>query len=152
MAKIHEPKLMFWEETIGFVMNSNFINIRNILLVSFIFMVGVYGCSANKDKPGAAILAYQQALIGGDYSKLANLSCSAWESQAKTDFDSFAAVKATLQDANCQSSSVEDNSAMVTCSGKIVANYGNEVLEIDLAAQTYQAVLEGGDWRMCGYR
>jgi len=47
---------------------------------------------------------------------------------------------------------VEGNSAIVACTGKIVANYGNEVLEIDLAAQKYQAVFEGGEWRMCGYR
>ncbi len=133
-------------------MNLIFYEMKNILLVSIILIISATGCSENKDQPGTAILAYQKALIGGDFSKLANLSCSAWESQAKTDFDSFAAVKATLQDASCQSTSVEDNSAVVTCSGKIVANYGNEVLEIDLAAQTYQAVLEGGDWRMCGYR
>lgn len=117
-----------------------------------IFAFVIPGCSVNNDEPGSAILAYQQALIGGDYNKLANLSCSAWESQAKTDFDSFAAVTATLQDANCQATTVEENSAIVACTGKIVANYGNEVLEIDLAAQIYQAVFEGGDWRMCGYR
>lgn len=112
----------------------------------------VFGCSSKKDLAGSAILAYHQALISGNYNKLANLSCSSWESQAKTDFDSFAAVNAVLQDAQCQSQAVEENSAIVSCTGKIIANYGNEVLEIDLSAQTYQAVFEGGEWRMCGYR
>lgn len=121
-------------------------------ILVILFALIVYGCSENSDKPGSAILAYQQALIGGDFNKLANLSCSTWESQAKTDFDSFAAVSATLKDASCQSAAVNENSAIVTCSGKIIANYGNEVLEIDLADQTYQAVFEGGDWRMCGYQ
>ena len=35
---------------------------------------------------------------------------------------------------------------------KIVANYGNEVLELDLSERSYQVVEEGGEWRMCGYR
>ncbi|MEN6300971.1 MAG: hypothetical protein ABFD51_13840 [Anaerolineaceae bacterium] len=121
-------------------------------LFSLISIFLLCGCSSKNDAPGTAILSYQQALIGGDYNKLANLSCAAWESQAKTDFDSFAAVTASLQDAKCQSLTVEGNSAIVACTGKIVANYGNEVLEIDLAAQKYQAVFEGGEWRMCGYR
>jgi hypothetical protein len=133
-------------------MNSPHNNSGKLISIFVFFTMFMCGCAVNKDKPGAAILAYQQALIGGDYSKLANLSCSDWESQAKTDFDSFAAVKATLQDASCQSTTVENNSAIVACTGKIVANYGNEVLEIDLATQSYQAIFEGGDWRMCGYR
>lgn len=123
-----------------------------ILVISCFVIFGLYGCSRKTDAPGSAILNYQQALIGGDYNRLANLSCSSWENQAKTDFDSFAAVKATLQDANCQTLSLEEDSAIVTCTGKIVANYGNEVLEIDLAAQYYNAEYEGGEWRMCGYR
>ena len=40
---------------------------------------------------------------------------------------------------------------LVGCTGTIVANYGNEVLEINLADQTYKAAFEGGEWRMCGY-
>jgi len=123
-----------------------------IRFIAVLLIFSISSCSGNKDEAGAAILAYQQALIGGDFNKLANLSCSSWESQAKTDFDSFAAVNASLDEANCQSTSSEGDSAVVTCSGKIVANYGNEILEIDLSAQTYQAVFEGGEWRMCGYR
>lgn len=124
-----------------------------IRIILIFLLLTLCSCSENKkDEAGAAILAYQQALIENDYNKLANLSCAAWESQAKIDFDSFAAVNATLQDASCQSTEIQNNSAIVTCSGKIIANYGNEVLEIDLSTQSYQAIYEGGDWRMCGYR
>ncbi|NMC11491.1 MAG: hypothetical protein GYA34_01255 [Chloroflexi bacterium] len=123
-----------------------------LVILILILVSLVPGCSNKKDLPGLAVLAYHQALISGDYNQLANLSCNSWESQAKTDFDSFAAVNAVLQDAQCQSQTVEGNSAVVACTGKIIANYGNEVLEIDLSAQTYQAEFEGGEWRMCGYR
>ena len=41
---------------------------------------------------------------------------------------------------------------IVSCEGVIIANYGNEVLEINLADQNYLSIFEGGEWRMCGYR
>jgi len=40
----------------------------------------------------------------------------------------------------------------VSCTGTITANYGNEVLEIDLSERTYQVVFEAGERRMCGCR
>ena len=33
----------------------------------------------------------------------------------------------------------------------IIANYGAEDLEIDVAEQAYRTVQEGGQWRVCGY-
>ena len=113
----------------------------------------VVGCIVNQSYGAAhAIEAYYHALISKDYNQLANLSCAAWESNAKTDYDSFAAVNASLENLACQNNGKDGGFTLVSCNGKIVANYGNEILEIDLSKQTYKAIEEGGDWRMCGYQ
>lgn len=87
-----------------------------------------------------------------DENQLVLSSCAAWEAQAKTELASFSAVSVSLEDASCTESSEDGDYTLVSCTGKIVANYGNEILEIDLADRTYQAVYEAGEWRMCGYR
>ncbi len=69
-----------------------------------------------------------------------------------TELESFTAVTVTLQDLACQESGKDGETRLIECSGKIVANYGNEVLEITLSERIYQAVYEAGEWRMCGYR
>jgi hypothetical protein len=61
-------------------------------------------------------------------------------------------VTITLEELSCQEDQVIGEFTLVQCTGTIVANYGNEILEINLADQTYQAVFEGGEWRMCGYK
>ncbi len=110
-------------------------------------------CSgAAQSGPGAAVLSYLQALIDRDSARLAALSCPDWEAAAQLELESFAAVTVTLEEASCQESGADGETTLVSCTGKIVANYGNEVLELDLAERTYQVVQQGGDWLMCGYR
>jgi hypothetical protein len=113
---------------------------------------GLVACSQNSTSQAPlAVENYYKALIDKDYNRMVSNSCAAWESQAKTDFDSFAAVTANLMDIHCEIAGQEDNGQIVACSGKIVANYGNEVLEIDLSKQNYLVIQESGAWRMCGY-
>ncbi len=81
-----------------------------------------------------------------------NQACAQWESQAKLEFDSFAAVKVALEGPGCSETGQDGSVSLVNCSGKIIASYGEEDLIIDLAERTYQVVNEGGEWRMCGYR
>jgi hypothetical protein len=124
-----------------------------ILVIMFIFSQSLLACSQNPTSQApSAVENYYKALIDKDYNRMVSNSCAAWESQAKTDFDSFAAVTATLMDIHCETTSQENNDQIVACSGKIVANYGNESLEIDLSKQNYLVVQESGEWRMCGYR
>ncbi len=84
--------------------------------------------------------------------RVSTLSCAGWESQARTELESFSAVTVTIENPACQESGIDGELTLVSCTGKIVANYGNEVLEIDLADRTYLSANEGGEWRMCGYR
>lgn len=100
----------------------------------------------------AAIEAYQQGLVAKDADRLANLSCAAWEANARTELASFGAVATTLEEVECHEAGEDENFTLVTCTGKILADYNGEILEIDLAERTYQAVYEAGDWRMCGYQ
>jgi hypothetical protein len=126
---------------------------RWVIFLLFIAMLaGVSACSNDSDGPVSAIQAYNQALVNGDANQLSTLSCSDWEADAQNELASFAAVKVSLENMACSQAQEDGDTVLVSCTGKIVANYGNEVLEIDLADRLYQAVLEGGDWRMCGYR
>jgi hypothetical protein len=121
-----------------------------VLMLLFI----VLAACANQSSSGApaAIAAYFESLVVKDVNQLVNVSCSAWEANARDELRTFDAVAITLQDLKCLESGQDGETTLVSCTGKIVANYGNEVLEINLADRDYQAVKEGGEWRMCGYR
>ena len=121
-----------------------------ILLVLGI-LASVTACSKESGSPASAIESYNQALVEGKADQLTTLSCSDWEADAQNELASFSAVKVNLQDMSCSESGKDGDTTLVSCSGKIIANYGNEVLEINLGDRLYQAVLEGGEWRMCGY-
>jgi len=90
--------------------------------------------------------------VNKDENSLINFSCAAWEGEARSEFNSFSAVSVSLEDLECQEIDQDDEFTIISCQGKIIANYGNEVLEIHLEDQKYLSVLEGGEWRMCGYR
>jgi hypothetical protein len=121
---------------------------------TFILLPLILTACASQTASGApaAIATYFQSLAAKDQNQLVNASCAAWETNALQELRTFDAVTITLEDLNCQESGVDGETTLVSCSGKIVANYGNEVLEINLADRGYQAIEEGGEWRMCGYR
>jgi len=118
------------------------------VLIGFLYLMNA--CTS-KNSAAVAVMDYYQALIDEDYAQMIDRTCIAWESQAKTEFDSFAAVTATLENLSCREVGKRGEYTEVACEGKIVANYGNEVLEIDLSGQIYLALYEHDDWRMCGY-
>ena len=122
------------------------------LPLSILFIMVIIGCSNNQNDAPAAIERYIQALIAKDENLLINHSCAAWEIEAKNEFNSFSAVSVSLEDLSCQETGQDGEYTLVSCNGKIIANYGNEILEINLADQNYLAIYDGGEWRMCGYR
>ena len=129
---------------------------KNLIVISaflaMILMASLASCNNDRDGAVKAIRAYLQALVDQDSERIASLACADWEADARTELESFTAVSVATQDVNCQETGIDGDTALVSCSGKITANYGNEVLEIDLAERTFQAVYEAGEWRMCGYR
>jgi hypothetical protein len=112
------------------------------------------GCSGagDSDPAARAVERYLQGLAGRDLNQMISSACSAWEAQARQEYDSFSAVSLELNELSCKSSGQEQAYTLVDCTGSIIANYGDEDLEIDVADQTFQVLQEGGDWRVCGYR
>jgi hypothetical protein len=127
------------------------LNYSHLLFVLLITLV-LSGCTTDQSSAPASIEDYIQALVNRDENSLINFSCAAWEGEARSEFNSFSAVSVSLEDLECQEIDQDDVFTIVSCQGKIIANYGNEVLEIHLEDQKYLSVLEGGEWRMCGYR
>jgi hypothetical protein len=99
-----------------------------------------------------AIEDYLHALVARDVNSMIDVACLEWEQQARVEYDAFSAVKLDLKDLSCRETGKDTRFTLVTCSGTIVANYGAEDMNIDLAERTYQVVDENGLWRMCGYR
>ncbi len=126
--------------------------IKKILKPGLLFVILISACTAETSKAApSAVIGYLEALVAMDENGMINYSCGSWEEQAHLEFNSFAAVKANLESPNCQVSGKGDGFTLVSCTGKIIANYGAEDLEIDLADRIYKVVEEGGEWRICGY-
>ena len=123
------------------------------IFILIIFVTSVSGCTNQAPtNAGAAVETYFKALVAKDSNALVNASCASWESNALQELRTFDAVEVTLQDLKCGEIGQEGTSAIVTCSGKIVANYGNEVLDINLSDHTFKVILDSNEWRMCGYQ
>ena len=108
------------------------------------------GCSPSTSGSAVAIESYFYALEVKDLNQMVSLSCAEWEAQARLEYDSFAAVDTILEEIACQPGAEQDGIILVTCEGRIIASYGAEDLIIELNERTYKAVLEGGEWLMCG--
>jgi hypothetical protein len=121
-----------------------------ILSAGAVLLAACGGTSASAG-PEKAVETYLTALVNQDVNRLTTASCKAWEEKARLEADSFQAVKAKLDGMVCTKAGDEGTSAKVTCTGKIIATYGNENQEIPLDRRAYLVSQEGGEWRMCGY-
>lgn len=127
-------------------------NLLGYLIMSALALGMLSGCSASQDKAAKAVEAYFQALQSKDEVAMINHTCAAWEADARTEFNSFSAVKITLQDLSCQQTGQSGDYTLVACTGSLIASYGAEDLVLDFGERVYQAIQEGGDWRLCGYK
>ncbi len=117
----------------------------------FVASFAVSACASDTALPAQTMEAYYQALAKNDLNTMIALACPEWEEQARNEYQSFGAVTIDLEDVRCETESLEGSNAIVRCRGKILANYGNEVLEIDLTKLSFLVVQQGGNWRFCGY-
>ena len=128
---------------------------RKILLILFIVLTAnllLSACASNADAPAKAVEDYLNALVEKDADRLSTLVCGSWEEDALIELDSFQAVTARLEDAACTQTGADGDTALVDCTGSIIASYDNEDQELDLSVRTYQVTQEGGDWLVCGTR
>lgn len=123
---------------------------RLALPILAVILAALLAACADEGSPSRAIEAYLKAKVASDADELVKLSCAAWEANAAQDALSFKSVKAELQDMRCQAGDKDGDATLVTCQGRIAAEYDGEVRTQDLSAVTYRAVKEGGEWKMCG--
>ncbi len=122
------------------------------IIVIILTLLLLAACTTESGSATAAIESYLQALVAQNANQLVAASCAAWEASARQELRTFDAVDVSLKELSCQSAEQDGDTARVTCSGRIIANYGNEVLEINLADRSYTVTNEAGEWRMCGYQ
>ncbi|MEX2143525.1 MAG: hypothetical protein WD740_02940 [Anaerolineales bacterium] len=122
-----------------------------IILVSLGVLLA--SCGQGGRSPDRVVESYLTALVAKDDVTAVNLSCVAWEANAEVEGAAFEGVEVTLDNLACSVEEQNGESATVACGGKIVFSYaGGENEVIDLGSRQYSVVLEGGDWRMCGYK
>jgi len=121
-----------------------------ILLILAILTCTMLLSSCAASGPDAAVAAWWTALVEKDSALVSSLSCAEYEPEALTALESFNAVETKLEDLVCTIVSEEGDNAKVTCTGSIIASYGEENMVIDLSLRTYLAQKDNGDWRMCG--
>jgi hypothetical protein len=124
---------------------------RNFLAVFVLMMIVLAGCQTG-GSPSQTVEDYLQAVVDGDWTQAVNLSCTSWEEGARTEANSFESIEAWLEDVSCSAEEEEPDTQAVSCQGVIVATYGAEDRQLTLEGRVYRIVLEGGEWRMCGYQ
>ena len=129
--------------------------LKRFLILSTTVLAGIIlaACSSsNSDAPAQAVEEYLTTLVAKDADRLPTLVCGDWEDDALIELDSFQAVEARLEGLACQQTGTDGDTALVDCTGSIIATYNDEDQELDLSVRTYQVVQEGGDWLVCGTR
>jgi len=124
-----------------------------IVLAAFMANILLSGCASsnsNTDAPAQAVENYLNALVAKDADRLPTLVCGDWEEDALIELDSFQAVTPRLEDVSCSQTGTDGDTALVNCTGKIIATYNEEDQELDLSVRTYEVVQQGGDWLVCG--
>jgi ABC-type glycerol-3-phosphate transport system substrate-binding protein len=128
-------------------------SIRILLCIFLISAILLTACGATSaDAPAKTVEAYWQSMAAQNANQMSSLTCSDYQATALNNLASFQSVKLVLKDLKCTTTSSTDTAADVTCKGTLVATYGTENSEIDLSANTYSVVKQGGDWLMCGER
>lgn len=103
------------------------------------------------DPAVAVIYSYLEARARADVAEVTALACQAWQGQAATEAVSFRSMQAKLEGILCTANGLSGPYTLVGCTGKIITTYGTETREWDQSSFVYQAVVEAGTWKMCGY-
>jgi hypothetical protein len=130
------------------------VRIFSLTVLTIITTLFLSACSSSDsiNAPAKAVEGYLNALVAKDENRLPTLVCGDWEEDALIELDSLQAVTARLDNVACTQTGTDGDTALVKCSGKLIATYNNEDQELDLSVRTYQVVQQNGDWLVCGTR
>jgi hypothetical protein len=122
------------------------------VLATVLLLIGLSACTQT-DNPSQVIESYLTALVANDEVLAVNLSCAAWEEQAKAEGEAFKGVESNLEGPGCQTLDENTESASVNCTGEIIFVYaGGEDQTLELKHRTFSVVKEASEWKMCGYK
>jgi len=121
------------------------------LLRLVLFALVLAGCQPSSEGAVTAIENYLAARVDKDVDAMTRLSCPAWEGQARIEALTFEAMDAQLEGVSCQAADTDGDYQLVSCTGKIVTTYQGETREWSVSNHPYRALLDGGEWLMCGY-
>ena len=128
---------------------------RKLILLSFIIIaaLALAACGASDAvAPAKAVESYLTALVEKDGDRLPTLVCGDWEADALIELDSFQAVTARLDNLACSQTGTDGETALILCTGNIIATYNGEDQALDLSGRTFQVTQEDGEWLVCGTR
>lgn len=127
---------------------------RKIFLIFALTLTAIISvaCASEANAPVQAVQNYLDALVNKEADRLPTLVCGEWEEEALIELDSFQAVTARLENVSCSQTGTDGDTALVLCTGNIVATYNDEDQRLDLSVRTYQVIEQGGDWLVCGTR
>jgi len=128
---------------------------RKLILLSFILAaaLALAACgTSDAEAPAQAVENYLTALVEKDGNRLPTLVCGDWEADALIELDSFQAVTARLENLACSQTGTDGETALILCTGNIVATYNGEDQALDLSGRTFQVTQEAGEWLVCGTR
>ena len=127
---------------------------RKLILILSLMLAAIIitACASKADASAQAVESYLNALVNKESDRIPSLVCGDWEEDALIELDSFQAVTAKLENVSCSQTGTDGGTALVLCTGNIVATYNNEDQQLDLSTRTYQVVEQGGDWLVCGTR
>jgi len=108
--------------------------------------------ASDADAPAKAVENYLTALVEKDGDRLPTLVCGDWEADALIELDSFQAVTARLDNLSCSQTGTDGETALILCTGNIIATYNGEDQALDLSGRTFQVTQENGEWLVCGTR
>jgi hypothetical protein len=121
--------------------------------LSLILLGGILSACQPANSPADAIENYLTALANKDQTAAVSYSCAEWEQDALAEGSSFINVEVTLENLSCQVDNETATEAEVSCRGKYLFSYdAGEDQELDLSGRSFSAILEAGEWRMCGYQ
>ncbi|MBZ0287301.1 MAG: hypothetical protein K8I30_06785 [Anaerolineae bacterium] len=121
---------------------------RFVFWIGSLVLLAACGGSSGGNDASAAMMAYLQARVEADATKMQNLSCADWEATAAIQAQSFRAMNAQLKDVTCTTGDQDGDFTLVTCDGKIITSYNGENREWELGS--YRMTHEDGEWKMCG--
>ena len=128
---------------------------RKLILLSFMIIaaLALAACGASDaDAPAKAVENYLTTLVEKDGDRLPTLVCGDWEADALIELDSFQAVTARLDNLSCSQTGTDGETALILCTGNIIATYNGEDQALDLSGRTFQVTQENGEWLVCGTR